>query len=49
MYRNILRGDIVWPSKEKHKFEFSNEARDLISKLLISDKSKRFGARNDAD
>jgi serum/glucocorticoid-regulated kinase 2 len=43
MYFLIESGPIRWPSKEKHGFEVSAEAQDLLSKLLDKDKTKRLG------
>jgi hypothetical protein len=39
MYYLVENGPIRWPSKDKHGFEVSEDAKDLISKLLIKDKT----------
>lgn len=44
MFNNIRYGKILWPNKKEHGFSFSKEATDLITQLLIRDKSKRLGA-----
>jgi len=49
MYQNIIYKDIRWPKQSRHGFEFSLDAKDLIQKLLIKDKSKRFGVYRDAE
>jgi serine/threonine protein kinase len=38
MYYLIESGAIRWPQKNKHGFEISKTAEDLISKLLDKDK-----------
>lgn len=43
MYYQIENGKIKWPSQEKHSFSVSEEAQNLISKLLIKDKKQRLG------
>ena len=49
MYYLIETGSIRWPQKEKHGFEISSTAQDLITKLLIKDKMKRLGKEHDID
>ena len=49
MYFLVEKGPIRWPSIEKHGFEVSKEAQDLISQLLEKDKTKRLGRINDID
>lgn len=39
MYSLIETGTIHWPDKEKHGFSVSEEAQDLITKLLTKDKN----------
>lgn len=46
MYHLIENGPIRWPTQEKHGFEVSNESKDLISKLLDKDKTRRLGRIN---
>jgi serine/threonine protein kinase len=49
MYYLIEQGTLRWPSQEKHGFEISPLAQDLISKLLDKDKMKRLGRDKDVD
>ena len=49
MYYLIETGAIRWPQKDKHGFEVSAVAQDLITKLLTKDKMKRLGRDNDVD
>lgn len=49
MYYLIETGPIRWPQKDKHGFEISAEAQDLISKLLTKDKMTRLGRDQDVD
>ena len=49
MYLLIEQGQIRWPSKEKHGFEVSASASDLIQKLLTKDKMKRLGREKDVE
>ena len=44
MFLNIERGKIRWPDHEKHGISVSEEAQDLITKLLDRDRTKRLGA-----
>lgn len=46
VFRNILEGNIQWPlfdSPEEEREFLSDDAKDLIKKLLIIDSSKRLG------
>lgn len=43
MYYLIENGPIRWPTNEKHGFEITAEAQDLIEKLLAKDKGSRLG------
>ena len=43
MYSNILKGQIKLPDKIKHGLEISEEAQDLIVKLLNRDRFERLG------
>ena len=47
MYSLIESGTIHWPDKEKHGFCVSEEAKDLIQKLLTKDKNQRLGRKGD--
>lgn len=49
MFVNIKQGEICWPNKKEHGFQFSKDAVDLISKLLDRDKTSRLGAIGDVD
>jgi len=49
MYYLIENGPIRWPNKEKHGFELSSAAMDIIGKLLCKDKAKRLGKNEDVD
>ena len=48
MYYLIQNAPIRWPELDKHGFEISHHARDLITKLLHKDKKKRLGSKSDA-
>lgn len=45
MFLNIERAKIRWPDARKHGISISSTAKDLITRLLTKDKSKRLGAR----
>jgi hypothetical protein len=49
MYYLIENGPLRWPSVEKHGFELTANAIDLISKLLNKDKGQRLGKQNDSE
>lgn len=49
MYFLIESGPIRWPTKEKHGFEISAAAQDLLTNLLCKDKTKRLGKVNDVE
>ena len=44
MYYLIKEASVTFPIPEKHNIYVSPDAQDLISKLLLKDKSKRIGA-----
>ena len=48
MYYLIQNAPIRWPSLDRHGFAVSNDARDLITRLLEKDKKKRLGGKADA-
>lgn len=48
MYHLIENEGLKWPTKEKHGFELSASAKDLITKLLNKNKSLRLGKEKDA-
>lgn len=49
MYYLIESGPVRWPQKDKHGFEITKNAEDIISKLLSKDKNQRLGKLNDVD
>ena len=49
MFAKIQMGEIPWPSKQEQGFSVSEDAADLIKKLLNRDRMKRLGAKNDSD
>ena len=38
-----------WPDPVKHKISVSDEAKDLITMLLLKDRKQRLGQKNDAN
>jgi hypothetical protein len=46
MYYLIENGPIRWPTNDKHGFEVSAEAQDLVGQLLTKDKHQRLGKVN---
>ena len=42
------RSKLFPPTKKEHGFTLSKEAQDIISRLLIRDRTKRLGAQNDS-
>lgn len=49
MFYKIQYSEVPWPDKKKNGFGFSPSAIDIISKLLVKDKTKRLGAKGDVD
>ena len=47
MYHLIEFGPVRWPTKEKHGFTISEEAKSIIMMLLEKDKNKRLGKEGD--
>ena len=45
MFTDIQVGEIRFPNMKQHKISISKEAKDLIRRLLIKDRNKRFGAQ----
>ena len=43
MYQLIQQAPIRWPDPERHKISVSDEAKDLITKLLHKSRKKRLG------
>jgi len=43
MYQLIQQAPLRWPDPVKHKISVSDNAKDLISKLLNKDRKKRLG------
>lgn len=49
MYILIQQAPLRWPDPVKHGITVSDEAKDLITKLLEKDRKARLGAKNDVD
>ena len=49
MYQLIQQAPIRWPDPERHKISVSDEAKDLITKLLHKSRKKRLGQKGDAE
>lgn len=49
MYQLIQGAPLKFPQMDKHGFEISKESQDLISNLLIKDKTQRLGKDNDSE
>jgi serine/threonine protein kinase len=49
MYYLIENGPLRWPTIDKHGFEVSASAQDLVGLLLTKDKNTRLGKVNDVD
>mmetsp|Transcript_25807 Transcript_25807/g.39668 ORF Transcript_25807/g.39668 Transcript_25807/m.39668 type:complete len:163 (-) Transcript_25807:28-516(-) len=49
MYILIQQAPLRWPDPVKHGITISEEAKDLISKLLEKDRKQRLGAKADVD
>ena len=47
MYYLVENGPLKWPTQAQHGFEVSAEAQDLITKLLVKDKTQRLGKTDD--
>ena len=45
MFLKIEQAKLKWPNMQQHGITVSNVAKDLISKLLTKDKTKRLGAQ----
>ena len=46
-YRNIQTKRVIFPDYERHKISISQNAQDLITKLLEKNKANRLGTVND--
>ena len=44
LYTKIKKSKVVFPDRKKYKVDYSDEWSDLITKLLIKDRTKRLGA-----
>ncbi|KAJ4986021.1 hypothetical protein SVAN01_08499 [Stagonosporopsis vannaccii] len=44
VFQNILARRIDWPSEEDDVYDISDDAKDLMNRLMCSDPSKRLGA-----
>ena len=49
MYQLIQQAPLRWPDPVKHKINVSEEAKDLITMLLLKDRKKRLGQKADAE
>ena len=49
MLLRIQQSKVIFPNKKKYKIEYSDEAQDLICKLLAKKKAKRLGAIEDVE
>jgi serine/threonine protein kinase len=49
MYYLIENGSIRWPDPAKHGISVSEEAKDLIEKLLDKNKETRLGFKDDVN
>jgi len=47
MYYLIQNAPVRWPEQARHGISVSEEARDLISKMLEKDRKKRLGCETD--
>jgi len=49
MYQLIQQAPLRWPDPKRHGISVSDEAKDLIEKLLEKDRFARLGQTNDVD
>jgi len=49
MYYLIQNAPVRWPDKTRHGISVSDEAKDLISKMLEKDRYKRLGRERDVN
>lgn len=49
MYQLIQQAPLRWPDPVKHGISVSDEAKDLISLLLLKDRKQRLGQKQDAE
>ena len=49
MYQLIQQAPLRWPDPVKHGIHVSEEAKDLITSLLMKDRKKRLGQKGDCD
>lgn len=47
MYLLIQQAPLRWPDPVRHGINVSEDAKDLITKLLMKDRKQRLGRRND--
>jgi len=47
MYLKIQKAPLQWPNPLKEGIYVSEEAKDLITKLLMKDRMERLGQKND--
>ena len=48
MFQQITTKNVIFPDPIKHKIPLSDEAKDIITKLLNKNQKERLGAKNDA-
>ena len=49
MLSKIQYAKIIFPDRKKYKIDYSDNVRDVISKLLIKDKEERLGSKTGVD
>jgi len=47
LFTKIQNSKVVFPDRTKYKIEYSNGIMQIIESLLIKDKSKRLGSKDD--
>ena len=47
LYEKIKKGRLHFPDREKYQIVYSDEIKDLITKLLDKNKDKRLGSEGD--
>jgi serum/glucocorticoid-regulated kinase 2 len=49
MYKRIQESNLKWPDPKRHGITISDEAKDLITKLLDKDRKSRLGQQGDVE
>ena len=49
MFKMILEKDVVFPDIKRHGIYISEDAKDLITKLMTKDPQQRLGSADDVD